>query len=107
MLRKILPVTAAMLLALCAVGPPARAQIPVCDDRTSIVEWLAEVHGERQTALGVIAEHSILEVFSSEDGGWTVLITNLARRSCIVAAGHSWLALPAPAAPTTPAETGR
>jgi len=61
-----------------------------CTERSKMIEQLAESYGELQTARGIQNTRAVLEIFTSEKGTWTAIITNADGRSCIVAAGKNW-----------------
>lgn len=86
--------TAAIILAVTA--HPAAAQQPVfnCAERSKVVESLGTHYSETLQAVGLINQAAILEVFVSESGTWTMLVTNLSGHSCVVFAGEGWETLP-------------
>lgn len=62
----------------------------VCGDRGRFVEQLNQRFSEVPVALGVIDNGSVLELFTSETGSWTILITRSDGKSCIIASGENW-----------------
>lgn len=86
--------TAAITLAVMA--HPAAAQQPVfnCAEHSKVVESLGSHYSETLQAVGLINQAAILEVFVSESGSWTMLVTNVDGHSCVVFAGESWETLP-------------
>lgn len=82
-------------IALAVTADPAAAQQPVfnCAEHSQVVESLDSHYSETLQAVGLINQGAILEVFVSESGTWTMLVTNLEGRSCVVFAGESWEAL--------------
>ncbi|WP_269931475.1 hypothetical protein [Aminobacter sp. HY435] len=76
---------AAMVLA----AAPAQAQF-VCDAHDNLVARLAEAFQERQIGYGVVGNSAVIEVFVSATGTWTMTMTDVRGRSCIVAAGDGW-----------------
>lgn len=95
-----------LILAGCVVGATglaASAQSANCALRNTVVERLSSVYSEQLTAGGLQTGRSsqnMVEVWSSpETGTFTVMMTNAAGVSCIMAAGTNWfhdtvLALP-------------
>jgi len=79
-------VTAAML-TLAVV--PAEAQL-FCGKRKEMVARLDETFRERRIGYGLAGSTMIVEVFVSARGTWTMLMTDIEGRSCIVAAGDGW-----------------
>jgi hypothetical protein len=75
-----------------AVGAPApvHAQFAVCGERTQIVDQLKAKYKEQRQAVGLIANSGAAELYVSEAGTWTMLVTLENGKSCIIAAGHSW-----------------
>jgi len=77
---------------LCASG--AIAQSIPCGDRADIVDRLKNIYAEKPTSIGVTANGAIIEVYVSEDGTFSVLVTAPTGGSCLVASGQSWEQLP-------------
>jgi hypothetical protein len=69
---------------------PAQAQQSQCGPHGEIVKVLNAKYQESQRALGLINEKAMMEVFISHKGTWTMLVTNEAGITCIVAAGEAW-----------------
>lgn len=89
--------TAAIALLLLAVlfPLPVHAQ-PLCGDRDDIVSRLDNGYQEHVTALGISGTGGVVELFTSEKGSWTLLMTHPGGVSCLIAAGDSWETLPVP-----------
>lgn len=68
----------------------AQAQFAMCGVRAQIVELLKTKYKEAPQAVGVISDNGVAELFVSEKGTWTMLMTLTNGKSCIIAAGHSW-----------------
>jgi hypothetical protein len=75
------------VIALASV--PAQAQL-VCDGHDDLAAWLAETFREQRVGYGVAGTAMIVELFASPRGTWTMLLTDVNGRSCIVAAGEGW-----------------
>jgi hypothetical protein len=87
--RTIISVFAAALVA--ASGTAANAQVIVCAKHAQIVEYLKDEFQELQGAFGLVGDRAILELFLSPQGAtWTIVITDVSGKSCILAAGDSW-----------------
>ncbi|PRD52186.1 hypothetical protein [Phyllobacterium myrsinacearum] len=87
--RTIISVLAAILIT--ASGTTANAQDIVCAKHALIVEYLKGEFQELQRAFGLVGDKAILELFLSPHGAtWTIVITDVSGRSCILAAGDSW-----------------
>ncbi len=68
-------------------------QIPsgtVCGERTKFLSHLGKNHKESPTAMGVTASGRVLEVLTSSDGTWTILITHPNGVTCMITAGQAW-----------------
>ena len=80
-----------VLAGALAVGTNAAgAQYQYCVEHGDLVAHLSEKFQERQFAFGLIGHMAIMEVFVAETGTWTIVVTDVAGRSCIVAAGDNW-----------------
>ena len=75
--------------------PPAPST-NYCDEHGDLVAHLSEKLQERQFAFGLIGRVAIMEVFVAETGSWTIVVTDVADRSCIIAAGDNWESVVAP-----------
>ena len=84
------------LVALVAiVSFPVAAQQLACNERTEIIRQLDKDYAEKSTAIGLANNGGVVEVMTSKtDGSWTIIITLPDGTSCLIAAGHSWEALP-------------
>ena len=80
-------------LAVTAPGI-AQAQFAMCGERAAIVDQLKTKYQESRQAVGLIANTGAAELYVSERGTWTMLMTLANGKSCIIAAGHSWDASP-------------
>jgi len=87
----LIAVAAGLTLTLSA---HAYAQFAMCGERTQIVEQLKIKYNETRQAVGLISNNGAAELYVSEKGTWTMLITVESGKSCIIAAGHSWDSAP-------------
>jgi len=78
------------LLALLFFSTSVYAQGVFCGPRAKIIESLEGTHKDFQSARGLSANGNMLEVFSSEAGAWTILMTRPDGLSCVAAAGRAW-----------------
>ena len=73
----------------------ADAQRPaVCKNRAEIIAVLSRKFGETQRSFGLQSDARVLELYASENGSWTALLTLPSGKSCVVAAGQAWTTLP-------------
>jgi hypothetical protein len=93
MLSKLLPKIALTALMLAVAVPAAGAQV-FCGQRPQIVSALGEKYHESRQAMGLVGQEGkgVLELFVSDKGTWTMLMTTAKGDTCIVATGLSWQA---------------
>lgn len=77
------------VLASLVVCVPANAQFP-CGDRSDFIKTLAAKYKESAKALGIANQTNLVEIFTSEKGTWTIMVTQPTGKTCIIAAGSSW-----------------
>ena len=83
-------IAVAAMFAVVGVSSASAAQ-RVCGERDKLNKFLATKYQELPRALGVGGSgKQVFEVYTSEKGTWTVLMTMTNGTSCIMAAGHSW-----------------
>lgn len=62
-----------------------------CGERVKFSKHLASKYKEHSRALGVLQSgKAVFEVYVSQEGSWTLLMTMTNGATCIMAAGHSW-----------------
>ncbi|MEL6316778.1 MAG: hypothetical protein AAFR16_03955 [Pseudomonadota bacterium] len=86
-------VVACAALISIASSEPAVAQTSngvVCGDRDIMVAHLDRHYGEVRRGAGLQSANGVMELFVSETGSWTLLLTRPNGRSCPVAAGEAW-----------------
>jgi len=71
----------------------ASGQTP-CGRHDDIAAALKSKYQEARRIMGVINARTVMEIFTSEKGTWTVLVTDTTGRSCITATGEAWQELP-------------
>ena len=67
----------------------AEAQI-ICGSSDAMIERLEKSYDESQTGLGLHASGALYEIWTSDAGTWTLLITRPYGMACIVADGQHW-----------------
>ena len=80
-------------VVVLATSIPAMAQLN-CATRTEIVELLGQDFREKQNAIGLSADGRLVEIFSADDGTWTMLITTPDSISCLITHGQDWMQAP-------------
>lgn len=61
-----------------------------CEERTALLETLADKYHDMPAALGLASNGGLLEVLTSAGGSWTIIVTSPHGVSCVLAAGESW-----------------
>jgi hypothetical protein len=67
---------------------------PQCGDHDKIVDVLGHKYKETRRVMGVVNAKSVMEMFMSPEGTWTMVITDTSGISCITAAGEEWQDVP-------------
>jgi hypothetical protein len=91
--RRTVLMTVAVLITL-TTPTVAQAQFAMCGERAQIIDQLKTKYQESRQAVGLIANNGAAELYVSEKGTWTMLVTLQSGKSCIIAAGHNWDAAP-------------
>ena len=66
-----------------------------CGDRTELIDLLKNRYKEFPVAIGISQKSTeAFEIFVSEKGTWTVIMTTSAGVTCVMATGHSWNDVP-------------
>lgn len=73
---------------------PTAAQDRPCAERNNVVDTLDTQYKESPRAIGLVSQEAVLEIFVSETGTWTVVVTDPQGVSCVLAAGQSWEEIP-------------
>ena len=81
-------------LALAAAIPAATQSVAQmrmpCAERADIIKLLASRYKEVPRAVGIMSRRGLMEVYVSQTGTWSILMTSTKGRTCIIAAGESW-----------------
>ncbi|MCC7047262.1 MAG: hypothetical protein IT562_11170 [Alphaproteobacteria bacterium] len=81
----------ALGLALALLAMPAEAQQrPACGDRSDLLAQLKDKYQETPTGFGMTGQGSVVELITSEQGTWTLVLTYPNGRSCLMATGEGW-----------------
>lgn len=73
----------------------AAAELAKCGDRAALVKLLETRYKEHPVAMGLSQKSTeAFEVFVSDKGTWTVVMTTSKGVTCVMAVGHSWKELP-------------
>ena len=77
---------AAFVFALSVTAANAQT---ICGQRAKFLEHLAKNHKEAPTSIGVTSKGQVLEVLSSKDGSWTIILTDAHGVTCLIASGEA------------------
>ncbi|BCH21869.1 hypothetical protein MesoLjLc_14920 [Mesorhizobium sp. L-8-10] len=84
-------------VAVAVVSPSAAHAQVICLDRTALVDSLSARLHQRQFGYGIVSDTVVVELYTAPDGSWTVVMTDVSGRACILAIGQGWqTTLPAP-----------
>ncbi len=83
-------ITVMMPTSVAAQGIANNGAPIVCDDRNTIVSSLSDDYKETRNSIGLANSGQVVEVFSSIDGTWSMIITRPDGISCLIAAGKNW-----------------
>jgi hypothetical protein len=95
----------ACILSLALASPAYAQQSPCMPTHAEAVAFLAEKYGEVPIGYGLARnEASVIEVFVSKGGSWTIVRVLPSGQTCNIADGYGWvfvdLPWPVPGAPT-------
>lgn len=85
-------VMGALAFLIGAHAEPAAAQqgmVP-CGAREDMAERLKTGYDEHPSALGLSSNGRLLEVYTSINGTWSIILTRPDGISCLVAVGENW-----------------
>ncbi len=61
-----------------------------CGKRDDIIAVLEENYQEKASAIGIAGKAGVVELYTSESGSWTLLLTQASGVTCMIAAGENW-----------------
>lgn len=76
-----------IVFGLALESAPATA---ACGERGFIARKLESGYSEKPIAMGLSADGAVVEVFASDAGSFTIVVTRPDGLSCILIAGESW-----------------
>jgi hypothetical protein len=79
---------AALIAGLGSAPVSAQGKMPVCAARAQYVAFLEKNLNETQEDLHLVSEHTLMELFISPEGNWTVLTTTAGGISCLAGSGE-------------------
>ena len=87
---KPVPVVTAALIASILLISTQQASAAVCTERKKFTHYLSKQYKEKPKAVGLVSNTSIMEVYVSKKGTWSILMTNRKGITCLIAAGNNW-----------------
>ena len=93
MARQLLIAAALVLLSSAAVAQN------ICAPRDDVVKRLWAKWQEAQITVAMINDGRLLEIFVSEKGSWTAIISDPNGQSCVASAGQEWTTFDFPKRP--------
>ncbi|MDL2402722.1 hypothetical protein [Rhizobium mayense] len=86
--------TALLATAILHPGSAASQAMLACAQRVDIVAFLDAEYSEKLSAIGQLDPKRIVEIFAAESGSWTMMITDVSGRSCVILSGQNWESIP-------------
>lgn len=74
----------------CLVGPSEALAQASCGPRDQIVKVLADQYQEDPVGIGLARPGQVIEVFASQAGTWSMVMTMPDGKACLIAAGDNW-----------------
>jgi len=87
---KHLVIYSTLAIALTLAIPTSASAQQVCGPRENMVKTLKKQYKEEQIGLGLKADGTVIELWMSATGTWTIAITQSNGKSCIGASGTKW-----------------
>lgn len=84
-------IKATMGLGLMALAADQlAAETRSCAPRDVVLHRLSEGFGETRQSIGLGANNAVVEVFASDTGSWTIIVTFPNGSTCLVASGQAF-----------------
>ena len=80
-------IIALALMAFAVMGLSRPAHASQCADHAAVVAGLARNFGETVRAMGLTSAGTMIEVFASDAGTWTIVQTSPMGTACLIASG--------------------
>ena len=80
-------------IAVSSSSSTSVAQVQ-CAAYKQMVGLLTKKFSEAPLAMGTVNEDRLMQLFVSEGGSWTIIVTKADGMACILAAGQNWEKLP-------------
>ncbi len=82
------------LMGMILAAEHANAQAAPCSDHAAIAQNLAATFGETLQSIGLAANNTVVEIYASEAGSWTITVSTAEGQTCLVAAGQAFQHIP-------------
>ena len=82
--------TCTSLLAALFTTISMAAHAAPCAERANILTYLATKFEETPIAMGLTSDGKVIEVLTSDEGSWTIIITMPTGITCALSFGESW-----------------
>lgn len=96
-----------LILCLALLPLPVQAESPIaeviCAPRAQMVARLHRLYGPRPAATGLRDTDTVIEIWSSPQGDWSLVQTAANGQACLLAMGEAW-EMPLPRAPGASAD---
>jgi len=79
-----------LLGAVLLAGPSVASAQTSCGPRDQLVKILADRYKEDPVGIGLAQPDQVLEVFASQAGTWSMVMTMPDGKACLIAAGDNW-----------------
>jgi len=73
---------------------PNSSEATVCTTHEFMTDRLKKRYSEEPVSMGLSSNGGVMEVYASEEGTWTLIITRPDGTSCLIDAGEYWEDLP-------------
>ncbi len=92
MKRVFMTFVGALAVTIAAHAQPVEAQTYAapCGARDDLANKLKQRYDEMPSALGIASNGRLVEVFTSPNGTWTIVLTRPDGVSCLLAVGQDW-----------------
>jgi hypothetical protein len=84
------PVTVATAIALLFLPGSVPAGAAACASHGDVRSILSDRHQETAKGVGLLSDSKILEIYTSEDGSFSIVVTTADGNTCVVAVGEAW-----------------
>lgn len=83
-------VLSSLMLSIALATQSQAATTVRCGNRADVIKMLSNKFSEEPRAIGIDGNSTLVEIFASKAGTWTILVTRPNGPSCVVGAGDSW-----------------